>query len=216
MMPRDTATALEAQMRSGATRESDDMTRAGLASASLRTGSAGFSLLETIFALGILLVVATGVLPLGLIAVTTTENQGHLMARATEYAQDKLEQLMVLSYGDVTSDTRVFPATFAGGSGLAIGGTHNTAAPVALYVDYLDINGNFLAAGGGPPANWFYQRVWQVAIPAGFGGNVGCTQPNPPGCLKQITVTATVRASAAGGAGLIPRSTVSALKSFPF
>ena len=75
--------------------------------------AAGFSLLETVFALGILLVVAVGVLPLGVIAVSTTENQGHLMARSTEYAQDKMEQLLALAYGDSTSDTRVFPATFA-------------------------------------------------------------------------------------------------------
>jgi len=167
--------------------------------------SAGFSLLETVFALGILLVIAVGVLPLGFIAVSTTENQGHLMARSTEYAQDKLEQLLVLAYGDLTSDTRVFPATFAGGSGLAPGGSLDTAAPAALYVDYLDIDGNVLGAGAGAqPANWYYQRVWRVDL------------LNPPGNLKQISVTATVRASAAGGAGLIPRSTVSALKTFPF
>jgi type II secretory pathway pseudopilin PulG len=181
-------------------------------------GTAGFSLLETIFALGILAVIAMGVLPLGLIAVTTTENQGHLMARSTEYAQDKLEQLLVLAYGDTTSDTRVFPATNAGGSGLAIGGSLNTNAPAGLYVDYLDIDGDVLAAGAGgaPPANWFYQRVWQVSMPAGFAGNVACPLATPPGCLKQVTVTATVRASAAGGAGLIPRATVTALKTFPF
>jgi type II secretory pathway pseudopilin PulG len=181
-------------------------------------GAGGFSLLETVFALGILAVIAMGVLPMGLIAVTTTENQGHLMARSTEYAQDKLEQLLVLAYGDTTSDTRVFPATNAGGSGLAIGGTLNTNAPAALYVDYLDINGNVLAAaaGGAPPANWFYQRVWQVNIPGGFGGNASCPMATPPGCLKQVTVTATVRAAAAGGAGLIPRATVTALKTFPF
>lgn len=180
--------------------------------------AAGFSLLETVFALGILAVVAAGVLPMGLIAVTTTENQGHLMARSTEYAQDKLEQLLVLAYGDSTSDTRVFPATNAGGSGLAIGGSLNTAAPAALYVDYLDIDGNVLGAGGGgaPPANWFYQRVWQISVPAGFGGNAACPLAMPPGCLKQVTVTATVRASASGGAGLIPRATVTALKTFPF
>jgi hypothetical protein len=126
------------------------------------------------------------------------------MARTTEYAQDKLEQLMVLAYGDSTSDTRVFPATFAGGSGLSIGGSADPAAPVDLYVDYLDINGNVLAggAGGAAPATWFYQRVWRVTSPAAN--------------LKQITVTATVRAAAAGGAGLIPRSTVTSLKTFPF
>jgi type II secretory pathway pseudopilin PulG len=182
----------------------------------MKNPQAGFSLLETVMALGILLVMAAGVLPLGVIAVSTTENQGHLMARSTEYAQDKLEQLLTLAYGDVTSDTRVFPAIFNGGSGLAIGGSNNPAAPVALYVDYLDIDGNVLAAGAGgaPPATWFYQRVWQVSQVA--AGNATCPQPNPPGCLKRITVTATVRASAAGGAGLVPRSTVTALKTFPF
>jgi type II secretory pathway pseudopilin PulG len=172
--------------------------------------TAGFSLLETVIALGILLVVATGVLPLGVIAIRTTENQGHLMARCTEYAQDKMEQLLALAYGDSTSDTRVFPATFAGGSGLAIGGSANPAAPVALNVDYLDINGNVLAANGGVPANWFYQRVWLVE-----SLNLPCAG-NAVTCLKRVTVTATVRASAAGGAGLIPRSTVTALKTYPF
>ena len=82
----------------------------------------GFTLLETVFALSMLLIVAAGIMPLGLMAVKTTENQGHLAARTTEYAQDKLEQLMALSYGDSTTDTRVFPATDTGGSGLAIGG----------------------------------------------------------------------------------------------
>ena len=165
----------------------------------------GISLLETVMALGILLVMAAGVLPLGVIAVTTTENQGHLMARSTEYAQDKLEQLLVLAYGDITSDTRVFPATFNGGSGLAVGGSSNPAAPEALYVDYLDIDGDVLPLGGGganAPNNWFYQRVWRVEEPA-FR-------------LKRVTVTATVRASAAGGMGSVPRATVTALKTFPF
>jgi prepilin-type N-terminal cleavage/methylation domain-containing protein len=175
----------------------------------------GFSLIELMMALGLLLIVAAGILPLGMIAVTTTENQGHLMARTTEYAQDKLEQLLVLSYGDVTSDTRVFPAAEVGGSGLDIGGSSNPAAPVALYVDYLDINGNLLASAGGAPAGWYYQRAWEVSIPAGFVGNPSCSLPTPPGCLKQITVTATVSAAAAGGAA-VPRTTLTALKTFPF
>jgi hypothetical protein len=118
--------------------------------------SDGFSLVETMFALVILFVVAAGVLPLGLIAVTTTENQGHLMARTTEYSQDKMEQLLVLVWGDTTSDTRVFPAAEVGGSGLAIGGSSNPGAPVALYVDYLDIDGNVLASAGvAAPNDWF-------------------------------------------------------------
>ena len=164
--------------------------------------SEGFSLVETLIALGLVLVVAAGVLPLGVIAVSTTENQGHLMARATEYGQDKLEQLLALAWGDTTSDTRVFPATFAGGSGLAVGGNLNPNAPVALYTDYLDINGNVLPANAGVPPTWFYQRVWMVESPSAN--------------LKRVTVLSRVRAAAAGGAGPIPSSTVSALKTFPF
>ena len=174
----------------------------------------GFSLLETVFALGILAIVAMGILPLGLLAVSTTENQGHLMARTTEYAQDKLEQLMALSFGDSTSDTRVFPATTAGGTGLAPGGSANTAAPAANYADYLDINGNVLAAGGGAPANWYYTRVWQIEEVD--PGNTTCPLVAPAKCLKRITVSATVRVTGNGVVGLVPRSTVSALKTYPF
>jgi len=163
----------------------------------------GFTLLETIVSLGILAVVAAGILPLAIVATKTTENQGHLMARTTEYAQDKLEQLLALSYGDSTSDTRVFPATPGGGSGLAVGGSVNQAAPIALYADYLDIDGNVLT-GGNPPANWYYQRIWQVSLVAGRTG------------LKQVSVRAIVRTAAAGGSGLLPQSVVTALKTSPF
>jgi prepilin-type N-terminal cleavage/methylation domain-containing protein len=162
----------------------------------------GFSLLETMIALGILAVVAAGVLPLGILAAKMSENQGHLSARTAEYAQDKIEQLVSLAYGDVTTDTRVFPAPAAGGSGLAVGGSVNTAAPVALYADYLDVNGNVLAGGGGPPAGWYYMRAWQI------------TQSRAN--LKQIIVVARVNALAFGGSGLLPQSTVSVLKTSPF
>ncbi|MGE3959015.1 MAG: hypothetical protein AB7H96_20040 [Vicinamibacterales bacterium] len=162
----------------------------------------GFSLLETVIAISLLMIVALGLLPLGVVATNNTENQGHLMARTTEYAQDKMEQLLALSYGDVTSDTRVFPATSTGGSGLAVGGNSDPASPVDTYVDWLDINGTLLAsAGTTPPATWYYQRTWQVT--------------NPSANLKQIKVTATVK-SAVGSTGRIPRATVTSLKTFPF
>jgi len=182
-----------------------------------RHGERGFSLIETMIALSVLAIVAAGVLPLGILATKATENQGHLNARTTEYAQDKLEQLMALAYGDSISDTRVFPAAALGGSGLgpcpipnpvpvacaSVGGSTNIAAPVDLYVDYLDINGNVLAAAAGvAPANWYYVRAWQIT--------------SPRAGLKQISVHAQVKASALGGPGLIPQSTVTALKTFPF
>ena len=166
--------------------------------------ASGFSLLETVFALSLLMVVAIGLLPLGVIATTTTENQGHLMARTTEYAQDKMEQLLALAFNDVTSDTRLFPATDTGGTGLAIGGSAVAASPVAKYVDYLDVNGSLLASSGTTaPTDWYYKRVWSVAYISGST------------TMKKITVTATTR-SAVGSTGRTPTATVSSVKTYPF
>jgi len=166
------------------------------------TSDRGFSLIETVFALGLLLIVSLGLLPLGIIATTTTENQGHLMARTTEYAQDKIEQLLSLSYGDTTSDTRVFPSTELGGSGLTIGGSADPESPVELYVDYLDVNGTLVpSVGTEAPEGWFYKRAWEVSAAATN--------------LKEVTVTTTVR-SAVGNVGRVPRTTVKALKTYPF
>src|SRR5690242_20467008 len=109
---------------------------------------------------------------------------------------------MALSYGDTLTDTRQFPAAAAGGSGLTVGGSIDPAAPVALYVDYLDVNGNVLAAGGAAPANWYYMRAWEV------------TQVRPN--LKRIRVISRVNALSLGGPGLIPQSVVSVLKTSPF
>lgn len=152
-------------------------------------------------ATALLMVVIGGLGSMGVLGMMTTENQGHLAARTTEYAQDKMEQLLVLAYGDQTTDTRVFPAVGTGGTGLAVGGSTNTDAPVAGYADYLNSSGTLVAgANGAPPADWYYKRVWQVT--------------SPTTNLKQIAVTVTVK-SALGGARPAA-STVTALKAFPF
>jgi hypothetical protein len=161
----------------------------------------GTSLIETAIAVALLLVVMAGLLSMAALATTLTENQGHLGARTTEYAQDKMEQLLALTYGDASSNTAVFPATPAGGTGLAVGGSADPAVVVAGYVDWLNEDGDLLASVGTlEPADWFYKRVWQIANPA----------PN----LKQVTVTTTVRRSIARAQ--VPRSTVTAIKTFPF
>jgi hypothetical protein len=162
---------------------------------------AGSILVETMVAMSLLLVVMAGVVSMDGIAMNFTENYGHLAARTAEYAQDKMEQLVVLSYGDTTSDTRVFPSTPSGGTGLAIGGSSSTAAPAAGYVDYLDLNGNLIpATGTAAPAGWHFKRVWQVSSPSAN--------------LKQITVTVTV--ALAFGRLQPPSSTMVSLKTFPF
>ncbi len=160
----------------------------------------GVTLLEVVFATSILMVAMSGLMSLSFMATTTTENMGHLQARTTEYAQDKMEQLLALAYGDAVSDTTKFPAANTGGTGLAVGGSTSPAAPVAGYVDYLDVNGNLLGGGVTPPANWYYKRVWQVTRPAAN--------------MKLITVTSIVNWSV--GKTVLPSSTVSALKTFPF
>src|SRR5262249_1463386 len=60
----------------------------------------GTALIETMIALCVLLVVMSGLITISAMSSTTTENNGHLAARTTEDAQDKMEQLLVLAYTD--------------------------------------------------------------------------------------------------------------------
>jgi len=169
---------------------------------------AGTTLIETAIACGILLVTLAGLMTMGAVATMHTENQGHLAPRTTEYAQDKMEQLLGLAYGDEVSDTVVFPAAGAGGSGLAVGGSSDTAAPVAKYVDWLGSDGSLLGGGAAAPAGWFYERVWQISCAA-----AACTD-NPPTGIKQIVVTVTVRSSVGGF--MLAKSSIVALKASQF
>jgi hypothetical protein len=177
-----------------------------------RKSQAGTTFLETMVAVGLLLVVASGVMSLAGVAVSTTETQGHLAARTAEYAQDKMEQLLALKFCDGQTDTTQFPAVSSGGTGLAgctnltaaiptatAGGGLSPTAPTTSYVDYLDASGNLVASS----ANWEYVRVWQISVPAGSVG------------LKQITVLAQA-SKAVGSSGRLPQATVVALKTYPF
>ena len=174
----------------------------------------GSSIIEVVISSAILVTLMAGLMSLLGLSINTTENQGHLAARTTEYAQDKMEQLLALAYGDVASDTTVFPASASGGTALAVGGSANPATPATKYVDYLDQSGNLcgsasaLAAaapcpapvGTAAPDNWFYQRVWAVSS---AGTN-----------LKQVTVTATIARGFGGGTRAT--SVLTVLKTSPF
>lgn len=166
-----------------------------------KNSQAGATLIETLIALTILLLVSSGVMSLAAVSMTTTENQGHLLARTTEYAQDKMEQLLALQYPDQRTDTTLFPSAVGTACppacGLTLGGGLNPLAPVAGYSDYVDTSGNPTVAAG----NWQYVRVWQISQAA----------PN----LIQITVLTQVR-NGVGQAGLLPQSTVVSLKASPF
>jgi hypothetical protein len=169
----------------------------------------GLTMIETAIATGMLLVAMMGLLSMASLATVYTENHGHLEARTTEYAQDKMEQLLATSYGDAVTDTVVFPAAATGaGTGLNVGGSINIAAPTIGYVDWLDYKGKLLGGGTTAPATWFYERVWQITC-------VSAPCVNAPAAgIKQITVVATVRSSV--GKALTPKSSVVALKSAQF
>ena len=160
----------------------------------------GLSLIETAVATGILVVVLSGLLSVLSVAAAITENEGHLSARAAEYAQDKMEQLVALAYSDTVSDTTQIPTAPMNGTGLTVGGSADTSAPVAKYVDYLDDQGKPLCPcdGTGAPDGWFYKRAWQISLPAGTTN------------VKQITITVVVARSIAKK--IIPTATVTSLK----
>jgi hypothetical protein len=185
----------------------------------------GTTIIEVVIASAILVTLMAGLMSLAGLAISTTENQGHLGARTTEYAQDKMEQLLALTYGDGTSDSRVFPAASAGGTGLLPGGSSTPGAPVEKYVDYLDDRGNLCGSTGAacaapsgttPPTGWFYQRVWKIdAAPGDLTLPVGVTgDATLQVDLKRITVTATI-ARGFGGA-MKATSTLAVLKARGF
>ncbi|MBI2817407.1 MAG: prepilin-type N-terminal cleavage/methylation domain-containing protein [Acidobacteria bacterium] len=168
---------------------------------------AGMTLIETVIALGILLVVSTGIMTIALVAITTTETQGHLAARTAEYAQDKMEQLSSLSYADSVSDTTQFPSVNFGGTGLLPGGSSDPDSPEDGYTDYLDASGTPMAVGedGAAPDGWYFKRVWEISYPAGTL------------TMKQLTVTAIVAFNATStGSGKTVQATVTGLKTSPF
>lgn len=184
----------------------------------------GMSLLETMIALALLLLVSAGIMGLATVATSSTETQGHLASRTTEYAQDKMEQLLALKFCDgppnpTATDTTVFPAVVdATGTGLAgcsspgnppatpptpsSGGGLDPTNPVAGYVDYLDSAGNLTTATSTTDP-WYYIRVWQISVPTGSTA------------LKQISVLAQA-SHTVGKDGQVPQSTVVALKTYPF
>jgi prepilin-type N-terminal cleavage/methylation domain-containing protein len=163
----------------------------------------GMSLLETMISVAILLVALAAIMSLFTVAVSQNANQGEFATRATEYAQDKMEQLLALAYGDGNTNTAVYPTTPTGGTGLgglsiSVGnfvGSVDTNAPVTNYTDYLDGSGNLLPLGN--TGSWFYKRQWRIDQ----------VQPG----MKRLSVIAIVRAQAGGGT-ILPSTTLVSLK----
>lgn len=157
--------------------------------------ASGIMLIETMIAAIVLMVGLLALMGLLTAAVTQNWNQGDRGSRTTEFAQDKMEQLLALSFPDTTTNTAVYPPTTTGGTGLVPGGSITSGAPVTSYVDYVDNTGSVQATA--PTA--LYIRQWSIAV-------------NAAGNLKTITVVARALTSSSG-AGIAPSATLVCTKS---
>ena len=106
---------------------------------------AGFSLIETMGALTLLLIVLSGLIGMDAVATRMTENYGHLSARTAEYAQDKMEQLLAsrLRRHDV-GHAPFSPPRPPAGRAWPRAAQPIPSSPTTGYVDYLDANGNLV------------------------------------------------------------------------
>lgn len=162
----------------------------------------GMSLLETVIAASIMMIGIGGVMALFAVVAATNMGQGTQATRCTEYAQDKMEQLMALNFADTASNTTVLPVQSSGGTGLAVGGGTNPASPVTNYVDYItEGSGSGAAINSTKQSNSVYMREWSVAYLASDSTNN----------TKTISVTVTAL-TANVLRGLTPTSTVVGLK----
>jgi type II secretory pathway pseudopilin PulG len=145
----------------------------------LAARAAGFSLLETLVALGILASGLVGVAALCATAARANQEARRVTIAASAAAQ-KTEQLRAFALGydalglpmtDTTSDASVVPATSAGGRGLlpSPGGSLITNAPG--YVDYLDRDGQWIGTGSAPLPGTAYVRRWSIELMASDPAN---------------------------------------------
>jgi hypothetical protein len=167
-----------------------------------RQSERGVTLIETMMAALIMIIVVVGLLPVFVLGFQITEQQGDIGTRTTEYAQDKVESLINLNFNDGATDTTVYPPAASGGQGLggtmAASSTVGSVPPTAVvtgYVDYLDTNGNLLTTSTGAD----FRRQWSISTDA-------------TAKLKTITVVVT-SLQVAGVKGLATSTTLVCIKS---
>lgn len=159
----------------------------------------GFSILEAMVASMIMIVGIGGLMALFAVAAAKNAGQGNQATRCTEYAQDKMEQLMALSYTDTTSQVVGSNTSPTGGVGLSAGGSVTPASPASNYVDYVNMSDTTHPDGiSGTASGAQYMREWLISPP-----NNGV-----------ITLTVFVKAqfTADSSQGLAPSTTLVAMK----
>jgi prepilin-type N-terminal cleavage/methylation domain-containing protein len=141
----------------------------------LRNSPCGVTLIETMIAVVISLIIMALVGGVIFTATVQNKNQGLEMSRVTVYSQDKIEKLMNLDWISCTSVPPGAGCNTTGlnapewNKGLNAGGTLAwqpgcpASGPAMGYMDFLDTNGNqFAGTSCSAVGNYAYQRQWQV------------------------------------------------------
>jgi prepilin-type N-terminal cleavage/methylation domain-containing protein len=139
----------------------------------VNAAAAGFSLVEVMIALGILAFATLSVAQLFAVAIKANF-ASKSQTSTTMLAAAKMEQLKSLTWGfdqsssnlglpvSDTSTDLSFPQPVGGGGGLNPSPPGSLDADTAGYVDYLDVDGNWVGNNGARPGNAFYIRRWAI------------------------------------------------------
>ena len=135
------------------------------------TDNAGFSFIEVMIAMMLIMIVALGVGGLFGISIRATHAARNQTSTST-LAEQKMEQLRSLSWGfdlqgqglpvsDTTTNLALYPHR-ATGSGLNPSPSGTLNENTAGYVDFLDAQGNWIGTGTTAPANAMFVRRWAI------------------------------------------------------
>ena len=142
-----------------------------MASARSKSSERGFSLIETMIAIGLLTTISLSVAQL--FAVAAKRNLDACAQTSTAIlAVQKMEQLRELTWGfdntalglplsDTTTDLSIDPPS-AGGSCLSPSPQGTLDGNTPGYVDYIDVYGDWVGTGASPPPNTTFIRRWSV------------------------------------------------------
>jgi type II secretory pathway pseudopilin PulG len=153
----------------------------------------GFTLVEVLIAMLLIVTAVTGVMALVGISVKAAY-ASRTETTATMLAEQKVEQLRGLTWGfdpanpsaawsDTTTDLSRWPPT-GGGRGLSPSPLSTLDTNTPGYVDYLDTRGTWVGTGTTPPPNAVYIRRWNVQPLAAHPGDT---------LLMQVLVTTVKR-----------------------
>jgi prepilin-type N-terminal cleavage/methylation domain-containing protein len=155
--------------------------------------TSGFTLVESMIAMFILLVGLLGLAQVLTFGVIASKAYGRDAGQATIAARDKMEELMELQFTDTTTNLTTNPPFSANGVGLTPGGSIYPADPVSAYSDKLDSAGNRTATASAVD----YLRQWRIV--------------NESATLKTISVS--VRSTKSFRFGVAPSTTLVTHKS---